>query len=125
MAQDSAPAFAARQWVLDRGKEQTWSGNLLPAPSCVLCLWSSQAGPLQACFSRLCFNPPGEGCYDPSGWSLLDAPVDVNSEEDYERAASHCELLLELTAEQHARVAGLLYYDRRQRGSRGRALKAA
>ena len=61
--------------------------------------------------------------YDPRGISLTSTPFRVNSHADYDRAAEDCEIVVNLTTpEMHAALRGILSYDRRPHGARGRAL---
>ena len=78
--------------------------------------WTSAIRPCFAC------NGSGEGLYAIAGASPLGLPFRCNEEGEYEEACSRCELIAVLDRASHATIKSLLKYDRRQDGSRGRAL---
>ena len=60
--------------------------------------------------------------YNHRGVSLLETPWHVNVDEDFEEAFRSCEIVVELAVGAHVVVLCALAYDRRPRGSTGRAL---
>jgi len=72
----------------------------------------------------MCCNGFGECLHDPTGVGLQSLPWRPNAGEDYLSACDQCEFWVELSAEMHARICGLLRYDKRDQGSHGRALSA-
>ena len=71
--------------------------------------WSSGIRP---CF---CCNACGDELYDPTSCSLFACGWQLNSDDDYDRACSRCELWIVLTSSEELRsVVGALYYDRRK-----------
>ena len=80
--------------------------------------WQSVTRPCMLCNA---FGPsPGSM----AGVSLLGVPWHENTEQDYSDACARCEIAVDLTAAAHARIKPLLAYDKRDRGAKGRMLKA-
>lgn len=80
--------------------------------------WQSGIRP---CF---CCNAFGDAMYNPIGIMLSCCAWGLNSDEDYDRACSRCELwVVVATIDELRTICAALHWDKRKDGSRGRSLK--
>jgi hypothetical protein len=81
-----------------------WNDGLRPCPKC---------------------NASPDALFRVAGMSPAGTPWVLNTHEDYDAACTRCEIVVRLDAATHQAILALLRYDRRDHGSRGRALTAA
>jgi hypothetical protein len=75
---------------------------------------------------RPCFvcNADRGNFYTTEGISAVTSPWRENGDDDYFQACARCERHVVIDARTHAVLCGLLHYDKRQHGNRGRCLVA-
>lgn len=78
--------------------------------------WGTRACPCPFC------KTTKESMLEARGYSLLGAPAGDIEDDDYFQACRSCEIVVALSAEHHAALKPILFYDRRQHGNRGRCL---
>ena len=103
----------------------------MPARACIVWLkgdWSEYCGtfgfPTWQDTVRPCYvcNARPETLYSFEELSPAASPWRANTDDDYHAACARCELLVEVSEEDHGALLLLLDYEKRQAGSRGLAL---
>ena len=121
-------------WAASDGARARAAGSPLSARACLIWIkgdwaeysttlgfpgWNDSLRPCYGC------NCSIESMHRIDSLSLIDSPWRANEDDDYFASCAACELVVSVTREQQAELLRLLHYDRRQAGSRGRALTAA